>query len=218
MCLVDFIDRWQTLITGFLALGAAYWTVRPLREQIQLQKLQIESERKSKAWSAKARLPDALSAICHYTVQMAAWLRNPNSITPELPIEGIKEIKDVIEFVEPKTSKRLFDLLNRYQVHRARSRDLFQESGRISEVPIPFELQDTYYDLAHLNGLAISVFDYARNEAQEGPENELSSEEMLSSLRSVIGLHYYGNEDNYRGVLDTIERRHIQESSQRHRS
>ena len=39
-CFVDWLDKWQTLITGALALGAAYYAGRPVYRQLALMRAQ----------------------------------------------------------------------------------------------------------------------------------------------------------------------------------
>jgi hypothetical protein len=192
-------------LTGILALGAAYVTIRQIDKQINLQKTQFDSEKFSKHWAARARVIDALSAICLYSVRVMSILRKNEEIELEFPIEAIKEIKDIIQEVEEKASKQLFLLLTKYQVQVARLRSHLAQSGRGRR---GVELQDRYYDVVELRAIADSLFDYARNEVSEGPTGKLTSEAMLTSLRTSAGLSYYGDESAYQGVMDKIARRH----------
>ncbi|MBL6948735.1 MAG: hypothetical protein ISR51_08665 [Rhodospirillales bacterium] len=148
-----FIHDWQTLIAGLLALVAAIFTVLMIRRQINLQKSQIEEDRKRfsdnqrrKGLVARVHMPDALSELCTYSEGCLNFLRDPENVEnlPTAPDGAINTIKTAIEFVDPKPAEGLFDLVKHYQIHNARlSKDL--DDG-------PHEITDRMYDTIYLRG------------------------------------------------------------------
>jgi hypothetical protein len=62
----DFVDHWQTLIAGLLALGGAWWTVHAIRAQVG-QAREVEVDRRAREErAAKVVLSLALSELTQY--------------------------------------------------------------------------------------------------------------------------------------------------------
>ncbi|WP_093086406.1 hypothetical protein [Sphingobium sp. AP50] len=61
--LYSLVDHWQTLITGFMALGAAYLTYRPVREQLKLTQTQSNAVMRDMLLNRQKELQQAQEAI-----------------------------------------------------------------------------------------------------------------------------------------------------------
>lgn len=183
---VGFLYHWQTLVAGLLALLGAFITVYVIRQQIDNQKTQYHDAIKRREWAARARMPDALSEICRYTEDATAIINNTNINMPQLPEHGISELKSVIEHIEQNASRRVFKLLSHYQVQQSRLARFLEErsTGRINAI----ESRERLYDIAILRALTNSLYDYARDQVQTGPDNELSRADISEGLSNSVGL------------------------------
>ena len=202
--LPGFLYKWQTLIAGTIALFAAWLTVRTIRKQIKLQQSQFKDAQLRKMWVARAGMPDALSTLCEYTGKCVAYLRNAddNRQIPDAPAEAISVIKGSIEYVDPESAHKVFELIAHYQVHNARLSGHKDENDQA-------ENDARIYDTVKLRSLVNRLFEYARNEVDAVPDVEINRDDMVSALRLCVGLgEYFGNEDKFAGVLSIINRRY----------
>ncbi len=196
---VQLAQDWQTLIAALLALLAAWWTVRPLKQQIATDRERHSDTLKRKELSARAQMPDALSALCNFTEDCMKFHDGRRRELPTPATEAIAALKTAIEFVEPQPAQKIFELVSFYQVHNAR---LFSDRREGVE-----EVQ-RWYDTVRLRHYIDRLYEYARNESQI-VEGEQTAERLISSLRQTVGLeHCFENEDRYVAVRAMIDRLH----------
>lgn len=211
--LPSFLYKWQTLTAGAIALSAAWLTVRTIRQQIELQQSQIDEDKRryenaqlSKNWVARVGMPDALSALCEYTESCVAYLRiaDDDRQIPDTPAEAISVIKSSIEYVDPVSAHKLFELITHYQVHNARlSRHTEQNDQLENDIRI--------CDTVKLRFLLDQLFEYARNEVDVVPDVEINRDGMVVALRGCVGFaEYAGNEETFAGVRALINMRYPQ--------
>lgn len=199
-CVIDIAKDWQTLLSALLALLAAWWTVSTIKQQIALDKEHHEDTLKRKELSARAQMPDALSALARFTEGCMRYHDGRSQQPPPRATEAIATLKAAIEFIDVQPAQKTFELISFYQVHNAR---LF--SRRRREGP---ENAVRLYETALLRHYVDWLFDYARNEAQV-VQDEPTRQNLISSLRVAAGLeHYIANEEQYGDVLSIINRRH----------
>lgn len=203
---VDILDHWQTLITGGLAVLAALGTIWAMRWQTNIQKEQFESVQRRKAWSAQAKLPDALSAISEYSRAVMAALISGDASGVVYPTEAVRELKDSIEYIEERAAKRVFELVSKLQVQRARFQEYAERRGGR---PFDLEGQQYVYDAVLLTAFTDSLYEFARGEVEYGPTGKPSRKDMMSSLRTTVGLiEFVGDEERFAEVVAMIDRRH----------
>lgn len=182
---LNILKDWQTLVAGLLALGAAWWTVRHIKEQIKIQREAFEEDKKryeirqeAKTFAAKAGLLDALGEVCKYANCCVEYYSNlllsfedidpvPNSCTilPEPPIETVKPIKTSIEYLEPKSAERFFELVEFFQIHNARLLDNNNESK--------WAIDHRIIDAMKLFALGERLLPFARLRKAEVPMKEI---------------------------------------------
>lgn len=200
---ISIAHDWQTLIAGAVALFAAWLTVRTIKRQIKEDKQRYTDAQRSKSWAARVAMPDALSALCDYTERCVTYLMD-TAVTvqiPEPPSEAISIIKSSVEYVDPKSAHKMFELIVHYQIHNSR---IFDHEKRENEI----ENSEAIYDTVYLRSLVNRLFEYARNEVDVVPAAELSRADLESALRACVGFEYYGNEGKYSPVMEIIERRY----------
>ncbi len=193
---------WQTLLAGAVAIIAATWTVKYMRRQIAAESRRHKEIRASKAFAARARLPDALSDLSGYLHETTKYLRaEATHALPVTPDNAMEQIKSGIEFVDPQSSERLYEVAVRYQTHRVRIGDYSQQSTA--------NRADRLYDTTCLQALANSLFKFARNEEDIAPNAALRRRDMMEALNNVLGPgEYQRSEAEFVDVVARIDRRH----------
>lgn len=166
-CFVDWLYTWQTLISGLLALGAAYLAARKVGEQIRVMREQIAMEKRhrddgiaSKQRVARVAILHALSEMCSYTEQCMDALSSvptPTSPPPE-PTKSVTALMSGVEYLPEAPAETLVQLLQHYQVHRAR---LGQTPATAGD---PLEL---VFDCIWLRHLTDRLFEYCRGEKSD---------------------------------------------------
>jgi hypothetical protein len=196
---VKLIQDWQTLFAALLALLAAWWTVQTIKQQITTESDRHKDAQKRKELSARAQIPDALSALCRFTESCMKYHDGRSQEVPVRATDAITTLKSAIEFVAPQPAEKLFELVSFYQVHNARLFSSLRHRGAPTNA-------DRMFDTVVLRFYTDRMYAYARNEA-ETVSDELTRDRLLSSLKSVVTLfEYVGNEDRYAPVRRLIER------------
>ena len=147
-------------------------------------------------------MPDALSELGAYVRGCAARLVGMVDALPAEPTAAITVLKEIIEFIDDAAAERTFELVSWYQVYKARmSQDI--------PAPDKVEFADRQWDTALMQAYVNSLFDYARNEADDVDRSKPSREEMIDALKNAFTLvHMMQHEEHYVQVKKTIERRH----------
>jgi len=201
-CLEFWLNRYQSLIAGTLALAGALATVEAIRRQIR-QADRLEERRRAgerEAW--RGVLPLALSAICEYAEECVRVQEAlvPGSLgtagmhfnPPQLPNNLIEPLRENIRLADPHAAKRLAELLSFFQVQSSRLRSL-ATSDRISD----HRIDESLFDAGRLYALASSLFSYGRgdNNIRLHP---IKLDDIASALR-VMRIY-----DGYRQSLDNL--------------
>lgn len=141
-CIVEFLNKWQTLITGLLALLAAIPTVYLLHRQINLSERHERTRRETSEAAARAVLPLTLSAIIDYAEQSSNTLHTlyqnreeeviPESIRaielPLVPESAISSLQSMIEAsTNPSIIKVVAKLIQKIQIQNSRIRSVVHE-------------------------------------------------------------------------------------------
>ena len=87
--LSDFLNKWQTLEAGILALLAGIATVITIRRQIDQGERQAEERLERRQYAAKAALPAALAALVEYSDKCLSGLKSLRGfVTPSGRLKG----------------------------------------------------------------------------------------------------------------------------------
>ena len=183
----DWLEDWQTLVSGMLAVGAALWTVFTLRQQINEQKAQTEAvairhrellERKHRA--ARSQLPLTLSSICEYASNCIGFFMETEESLPPTIDPAVASLEKVVEYADADSADALIRLAGHYQVHNARLQPLEGSDSFLFKV-------ERIYDAAVLYAYAERSFPYARGEEKFINSRPLSREEVDRALRIAVG-------------------------------
>ena len=181
------LNRYQTLIGGFVALGGAFLAFQAVRGQIaQLDRLE-EQRRGRESYAARQYClwPSAPSATTPRAVRkLWSWLGLGRECRrgwelPRIPLDSIDTLREAVRYSDSKQAKELADLISWIQVQHARLRSLSQ-GGRSSGTSLT--VQQGILDSAEIYGRASDLFDYGRR-SDEGPFARLSAERIREVLR-----------------------------------
>lgn len=194
--------HWQTLVGAILALAAALWTIRVMRKQMQAEEERHLYALRRKKMAARAQMPDALSELSAYMRRCADRIKGATDALPDEPVAAVSALKQVIEFIDDDAAARTFQLVSWYQVFRARN-------AHDVHNPAHPNFPEQLYDAALLQAYINSLYEYARNEADEVDNAEPSREAVIDGLKNAFDLVYMaGHRQLFAGVYPIIERRH----------
>jgi len=190
---VAFLNKWQTLLAGGLATGAAFLTVSQIRAQVRQANEARQDEIRRQNDAARAVLPFTLAMISDYGEAsmraLGAAIRahelEPSKPLkavpglPNLPSDILDAMRDNVEAADPALVDEIAALLQWLQIQHSRLRDLREGTLVSSRVPIITQhwLQDRAIDAAELLVRTDRLYPYSRREphhtrAIEGSEVE----------------------------------------------
>jgi hypothetical protein len=177
---IKFIETYQTLITGILALIAATATIYVMNTQVQQVDDAQKENRERHNFAARAVMPPALDSLCGYTSASIEFLLHARDAPPGPALPGsspvqvpaisessIKVLRECIESAEIPDRQRIADLISAIQIQNARIRDVYTTGGarRATLTNIDHYIFNSIVIQAQINVL----FPYARRETTSVP-------------------------------------------------
>tara|TARA_R110002110_G_scaffold165784_1_gene366089 strand:+ start:50 stop:826 length:777 start_codon:yes stop_codon:yes gene_type:complete len=201
---VELVREWQTLITGFLALGGAAVTVIGIRQQLKQSDDHFAEEKRRKAEATRAVAGMALADLIGYTRETAEWLSRvpeteaaPNEEDfatleqsyPRWSEQAIARLANACEFADAADQQNIANLLLALQVRGSRLEGLWEEvqasMGRerqgVMRSRREAELARQVFDTAMLHASLDGLFKWAR-----GGGNRLRSEVSSGSVHNAL--------------------------------
>jgi hypothetical protein len=174
---MEWLDKWQTLLAGVLALIGAMWTVYYIHRQIK-QVDELEKARRSKEeLAARAVLPLALSQLVQYASECLRVIKDrsvqpgmlpgdpldENAGLPTVQRDIIGTLQACVRYADNTVVGQISTLLAAIQVQQARLRELIIRSARRPDRRIPrFEAIGAMIDAAEIHAKASALFEYGR--------------------------------------------------------
>lgn len=193
--------QWETLLTGAVALGAAWGTIRAVRDQIRQSDKQAQDRRDRQARAARAVLPLALAELVHYARACLTWLKTVRdasgteqsvdcvavaraavlSEVPSLPDPALPVLKDCIAAADGEAVDALIALSQFIQIQHSRFSDLVAQcrSPSVHKLLARVHFDDRMIDAAVLGARCGSLMFYAR---RLGPPAILSGVDVVDFL------------------------------------
>jgi hypothetical protein len=204
----QWIYDWQTLVTGVLALGAAYWASRQIGQQINQAEKFHQSEISRRHAAVRCVLPLALSEISGLLERMA------NSVAEEieqripdaeaeaggrngvdtsdrlkfepinLPSDQMNVVRDFVEtLTDPSEVKHVAELMAQLQVLQAR-----YNAFDFSQPGVNQGLNYLLIDIAVAGALNDSIFNYARavDEGSFGIVGQISNHDAWDMVQQKL--------------------------------
>lgn len=176
------LKEWQTLISGVLALIAAYLTISPMRRQMkQLQEVE------------RLLLPFSSSEICDYATQSAKLFLDlidfengtilPVTDTIEIPALPAKAIDNLQKFSSSAPSEMAHathKLIGKLQVHHAR------QTKQLAEIRKGDDINRGTLDELVIHAITIYCMTYPLFRYGRSATNEEISEIDYADLQSAI--------------------------------
>lgn len=190
---VQFLDRWQTLVSGLLALVAAGWTVYFLRRQINIELKRDEDASKRAERGARIRVSHALSPLSVYADQgIIHWAMNDLTLDfPSLPSSSIDTLMQVAKDVDGETFESIRQLVLEAQVLNARA------TGFLSSAKPPLNWREVLiHDLLYFKCLVNKLYKYGRDQSLTLPFEEPTRAELEKAVPSLVTLGIQGEEED----------------------
>jgi hypothetical protein len=213
-CFEFWFNRYQTFLSGMIALGAALLGSVFLHRQT-LQIRQSEAERYArKHIAARSIMPLALADICDLaernTSILAVFLENfdENDTVGRIEFgslsqDSIRALAEIIESYPSLRSPIFSELIRLIQVHQARIRSLNADIiGLRRQHRNISGIREYICDAVEIYALAGSLFGYARQESGDVENITLSFENLYSSLN--INASYLTSDDR---ILEILRRK-----------
>jgi hypothetical protein len=153
--------QWETLLTGLGAVGAAFFTIASLRQQIHQTQQLATDQRRRRARAARATLPLALSQLAEYAIScirelydLRPYFQDDGSVDrsraeqgfsawtlPHLPENVLSSLKECIQFIDDDPAEAIVQLIRNLQIQRS----------RLSQFISRFQLNDGVHPLLRMN-------------------------------------------------------------------
>lgn len=201
---IDFLDRWQTLISGALAILAALIGGKFIVHQTRAQE-RVEERRTARIRDAtRAALPIVLGGVIDWCESVAKCVivisrlsASPSSVLnpatsraemPQFPTGEVVQLKEAVSIAHPEAAKRCVALLHKIQVTDARIRSGADGANRVSNLVVTSDNVSGYaFDLSEVYSLAESLYAYGRSEERDALRTPPPVDEVLKAAH-VLGL------------------------------
>lgn len=207
-----FAEKWQTLISGFLAIIAAFVGGAFINRQITASQRLEEAKRKRQFAAARAVMPLTLGEVIDFSKTCADALKEihrqrdkeripPKTALPALPpllptlVQGLR---DTIEHADDEAYPPVADLLGRLQIIAARLRSLWESLPRENHVVSAYSIEGYIVDCAEVHARAALMFEFARRRS-EAIKTVPRAKDIASSLR-LLGF----TEEEYERIHETV--------------
>lgn len=176
----DFLNKWQTLITGMLAVIAAYSTIQVMNKQILEEQTRYQDSIARRAVSTRATMLYALNDLCSYAEDCFDYIHDATLKFPDRPSLAITSFTNSLEVIEDKNLKPIYEMLSFFQVQEAR---LKRRHTELTSNRNAFEASIS--DLITLNYYFIRVFEFARGEKNYISQNRPTYDDKINSLNAL---------------------------------
>ncbi|HMT44595.1 MAG TPA: hypothetical protein PKA59_08565 [Chakrabartia sp.] len=179
------------MISGFLALIAASFTIGYLHKQIS-QTEKIEKDRLRRQMNAaRSTLPLTLAGLCASIREIISCVyaaKSPirffgytqNNVFPSLPVQHISELQLVISSTDNDTvSEPISEIIREMQTLWSRIEILNNRTEQERRAGLLHEVNTYLVQAAKIHALTESLFEFSRRQSEDGP-NEVSWERVSS--------------------------------------
>ena len=193
-----FVNYWQTLLAGLLALLGAWWTVGKISDQIK-QAADFERDRHIREErAARIVLPLALSELAQYAVDCIKLLQpfapvtgegpqiEPGTTAPRIPDGILEPMQASARFAEANIADEIGGLVAWLQAQHSRLEGLIQRAaGRPGKDIWNAEAIGAIMDAAEVHARCGKLFPYSR---VLSPDPKLTFQKQLQTALFVAGI------------------------------
>lgn len=178
------LDQWQTLVSGLLAIAAALVGGSFVLAQVRQAAGQEKERLRRRHEAARATLPLTLSGLMEYARGCGRALRVLHLSSrgpaigraafeafelPPVPATAVPALAEMIEASSPEVAEAIAALLRELQVQdgrlRSMKREMLDPHAHRRNVP-KSELHEYMLDVADVYGRCEALLDFARNESE----------------------------------------------------
>ncbi|QKJ90917.1 hypothetical protein [Agrobacterium pusense] len=206
----EWLREYQTLLTGAAAVGAAWLSVRAVRDQIKSSELAAQKQIDHATWiennrneakhtAVRASTPLTLSDLMDYCSAVLAQLANAHShcaghilpktapplAFPTAPTSIVGDLKELIEFSKIEDRRFIWQILVSLQILRSRLDSLRISHLSTSSIVSESNIEAYIVNASDLMARAASYFDYARGFSDAHPAF-VTRREVGAAMSSVI--------------------------------
>ena len=192
--LLQWLDAWQTLVSGAFALAAALIGAAYLSRQISLADRHEQDRIARGHAAARAALSFNLDRLWRYEENVVAWLKTQLASIPAGALTGPPpELEDaVVSALERMIAHSVkgeispyAELMSLLQVQQARNHGIWVR-WQAGDLPNRFELLDRCYDAIEAAARVNALFPYARFDSN-APAPRSADREDITNARRTIG-------------------------------
>jgi hypothetical protein len=179
---VHWLDHWQTLVAGMLALFGAAWTVRVINNQIKQATEQEKQRLRREEQAAKAVLPLALVELAQYAEECIRLIapyvpaneKSPefpeNFAVPRIPEGTIEPLRECARYASTEVATQIRVMVSKLQIQNSRL-DFARQHGRqgVFGTLNYYEGLGAIIDAAELHALIGILLQYAREDGLDPP-------------------------------------------------
>lgn len=184
---------WQDLVAGVLALVGAYWALMGIRQQIDVSERHEDMRLRRRHNAVRATLPLTLSGL---TEPLRDMMRALDAVRPDVRANGFTSCFNppavpaqyVIELqaVIASTNQRdviipISEAIRQIQTLWSRVETLRDEREQQRRAGLEMNIDDWIVQAAQTHAIIESLFEYARDESDQGP-SEVSWERAESII------------------------------------
>lgn len=210
------LERYQTLLTGFVAIAAAMVGASAVQAQIMHADKLTEQARIRKMRATRAMLPLSLSKLMEYA---EASLDALNLLRPQcaeqvlpcpvpapavpatLPDDALGLMRDYVEHADDGVAENLAKLIARLQVQHSRTAEVIRHAAGVEAraTPMLLNLESYVIDCAEIYARASALFDHARGSDQ--PPEEVTGANVVSAM-NLMGMNDFDDATIYTRVIN----------------
>ena len=213
------LQEFQTLLTGFMALGGAIITVVWIQRQIDQAHTQEADRRERQHFAARATMPAALAELVDYAEDALEALRKIPEPTaaiailhpptgwvppplPRVPNDAVAVLRTCIETADLGPRQEIASLLAHLQICNSRLYGLFNDEFVANSrlVITQRDMHTHFADFVELHLRSDRMIKYAR-----GEEKEIENPTCLSSIMTRA---IFANLENYPGFKEALAQRY----------
>lgn len=165
---IEFVNKWQTLIAGLLAIVAAWISLSGPREQIRQAERLADATREREELAARALMPGALNMIVDYINACSRSIEhkfafdgnvaNPIAL-PSFDRTSLSVVSACIRYAPILQRTRMAALLSNFQIF---------EANAVSSVPV-YPSHALFVRIANCQYLCDTLWNYSRGQFEAFP-------------------------------------------------
>jgi hypothetical protein len=155
--------------------------VKAIYQQTVSAKNTSKAIRQKKAWSYKAQMNGAIHALLGYQYEVFLYINGQQEKLPIRPEKSTDIFQLSLKYIDFNSAQKVYDMLCFLQIQRARL-ESYAPNSQTDE----YQYNYAFTDIIFLYHMLLDMLEYARDEANEIPNNIATPEKMEKATRSLL--------------------------------